>query len=101
MPAFGRAQDAAEGGHALSFQIGHRLPIRCDHKIFDQFLGAIFLLNSEIGQYLTLKHGSWLNRFKTQGSLLVSSCLEPLRDLVLEAELRIETGNGLDPLRRG
>ena len=31
----------------------------------------------------------------------MSSCLEPLRNLVLETELRFETGDGLDPLRRG
>ena len=101
LPTFGRAQDTAEGGHALSLEIGHGRLIGRDHKIFDQFLRAILLLDPEIGQHLTLKHGSWLNRFKTQRSLLVSSCLEPLRDLVLEAELRIEAGDGLDPLRRG
>ena len=101
LPPFGRAQDAAEGGHALSPEIRHRRLIRRDHKIFDQFLRAILLLNPEIGQQLTIKHGSWLNRFKTQGSLLMSSYLEPLRNLVLEAELRVETGNSRDPLRRG
>ena len=95
LPAFGRTQDAAKGGHALSLEIRRRRLIGRDHKILNQLLGAILLLDLEIGQHLTLKHSSWFNRFKTQRSLFVSSSLEPLRDLVLEAELRIETGDGL------
>src|SRR6185295_2449552 len=58
------------------------------------------LLDPESGQHPILKHSSWLDCFKTQRSLLVSSCLEPLRDLVLESELRIEAGDGREPLRR-
>src|SRR6185295_4923491 len=101
LPAFGRTQDAAERGHALPIQIGHRRLIRRDHKIFDQFLGTVLLLDPESGQHLTIKHGSWLNGFETQRPLLVSSCLEPLGDLALETELRSEARDGLDPLRLG
>ena len=68
---------------------GH--PVGRDHEVFNQFLGPVFLLHTQVHDPPVVEHRFGLDGLKLQRAVLVANRFHGVGDLVLHPELLVQT----------
>src|SRR6266850_2271065 len=87
---------SARRRHALGVEEARGDAVGGDHQVLDQLLGAVLLVETQVGEHVVLVHGPRLDGLKAQGAVLVAYVAQRLRDLVLQAQLLGDAGDRRD-----